>query len=116
MSVTSFDRAFWMLIILAAIDTDRLPNDPEAVRLAPDSIAKVSLPVSRFWIPWCMLNDVQSYLYLVNQDTAAWSWELDCKFIRCVHGLISSFTIFCSTSRSREVVKSKEGYVPMSGT
>jgi hypothetical protein len=51
MSVTSFDRAFWMLIILAAIDTDRLPNDPEAVRLAPDSIAKVSLPVSRFWIP-----------------------------------------------------------------
>lgn len=36
---------FLTFIFLAAIDTDRLPNDPEAVRLGPDSIAKVSMPV-----------------------------------------------------------------------
>jgi hypothetical protein len=47
-----------MFIILAAINTDRIPNDPEAVRLGPDSIAKVSVPVFRSWAVSRMLSDM----------------------------------------------------------
>jgi len=50
----------------------------ENSRLNPNSIAEVD-PIHRTPIVSSELMHFQSYLYLVNQDRSAWTWELDCK-------------------------------------
>lgn len=51
-------------------------DDKQAERLSPESIALVCFFILR--VEWClMIITLKAYLYLVNQDKSAWTWELD---------------------------------------
>jgi hypothetical protein len=50
-------------------------EDKQAERLSPESIAQVSLYFTWRW--FIIVIVLQAYLYIVNQDKSAWTWELD---------------------------------------
>ena len=76
----------FFIVILPGILTDRSrqrrpewdSDDKIAERLSPESIAKV-LSLYSFQHGDCviMYYSQKAYLYLVNQDQSAWTWELD---------------------------------------
>jgi len=51
----------------------------ENSRLNPNSIAEVGSSIAHLLFLCELMRFHQSYLYLVNQDRSAWTWELDCK-------------------------------------
>ena len=76
----------FFIVIFPGILTDRSrqrrpewdSDDKIAERLSPESIAKVLFLYS-FQHGDCviMYYSQKAYLYLVNQDQSAWTWELD---------------------------------------
>ena len=90
---------------ILAISTERLADmRPELhknldARLSPDSIAEVCISTSTRRT--LMLKLLQSYLYLVNQDRSAWTWELDREWVSFD---MSGYSSSCSPARSREMV------------
>ena len=81
-----------MLINIPGILTDRTrqrrpewdSDDKLAERLSPESIAQV-IYITPNMLDAIIYYFLKAYLYLVNQDQSAWTWELD----RTSHSFLS---------------------------
>ena len=103
-------------IVIPGILTDRSrqrrpewdSDDKIAERLSPESIAKVLFFYSfQHGDSVIMYYSQKAYLYLVNQEQSAWTWELDRTAIHFFLPLVETFNsdfFFDSSTCPREMV------------